>query len=224
MAMTGLQIFKLLPKTNCGECGVPTCMAFAMKLAAKSADLASCPYASEEAKKVIGAASKPPIRLVKIGPPEREVLIGNETVMFRHDKTFVHPVGDVRLPLSPDEIARRKESLRQLIELFDELNAEARRDFPGGLAPDHSARRAGEGRGRSRRGVKHCDQSVVVPLGTKSLGRAVGRWVGERTNSDKQVGPTDARHERVGAVPSWPRGFVKGAFSNAPSMTDFEEG
>jgi acetyl-CoA decarbonylase/synthase complex subunit gamma len=91
MAMTGLQIFKLLPKTNCGECNVPTCMAFAMKLAAKNADLAACPYASEEAKKVIGAASKPPIRLMKIGPPGREVLIGNETVMFRHDKTFVHP-------------------------------------------------------------------------------------------------------------------------------------
>ena len=89
--MTGLQIFKLLPKTNCGECGVPTCMAFAMKLGAKNADLAACPYASEEAKKTIGAASKPPIRLVKIGPPEHEVLIGNETVMFRHDKTFVHP-------------------------------------------------------------------------------------------------------------------------------------
>ncbi len=91
MAMTGLQIFKLLPKTNCGECGVPTCMAFAMKLAAKNAELAACPYASEEAIKTVGAASKPPIRLVKIGPTEREVLIGNETVMFRHDKTFVHP-------------------------------------------------------------------------------------------------------------------------------------
>ena len=91
MALTGLQIFKLLPKTNCGECGVPTCMAFAMKLAAKNAELAACPYASEEAKKTIGAASKPPIRLVKIGPPEREVAVGNETVMFRHEKTFVHP-------------------------------------------------------------------------------------------------------------------------------------
>ncbi len=91
MALTGLQIFKLLPKTNCGECGIPTCMAFAMKLAAKNADLAACPYASEEAKKTVGAASKPPIRLVKIGPPGREIAVGNETVIFRHEKTFVHP-------------------------------------------------------------------------------------------------------------------------------------
>lgn len=90
MALTGLDIFKLLPKTNCGECGVPTCMAFAMKLAAKNAELAACPYASEEAKSKIGAASKPPIRLVRIGPPGRETEVGNEIVMFRHEKTFVH--------------------------------------------------------------------------------------------------------------------------------------
>ena len=91
MALTGLDIFKLLPKTNCGECGVPTCMAFAMKLAAKNADLSACPYASDEAKTKIGAASKPPIRLVKLGPAEMEVATGNETVIFRHEKTFVHP-------------------------------------------------------------------------------------------------------------------------------------
>jgi acetyl-CoA decarbonylase/synthase complex subunit gamma len=91
MALSGLDIFKLLPKTNCGECGVPTCMAFAMKLAAKNAELAACPYASEEAKAKIGAASKPPIRLVKIGPPGAAVAVGHETVMFRHEKTFVHP-------------------------------------------------------------------------------------------------------------------------------------
>jgi acetyl-CoA decarbonylase/synthase complex subunit gamma len=90
MALTGLDIFKLLPRTNCGECGVPTCMAFAMKLAAKNAELAACPYASEEAKTKIGAASKPPIRLVRIGPPGHEVAVGNEIVMFRHEKTFVH--------------------------------------------------------------------------------------------------------------------------------------
>lgn len=92
MALTGLDIFKLLPKTNCGECGVPTCMAFAMKLAAKNVELSACPYPSEEAVTKIGAASRPPIRLVKIGPADAEVVLGNETVMFRHEKTFVHPV------------------------------------------------------------------------------------------------------------------------------------
>lgn len=105
MALTGLDIFKLLPKTNCGECGVPTCMAFAMKLAAKNVELSACPYPSEEAVTKIGAASKPPIRLVKIGQGENEVTLGNETVMFRHEKTFVHPTAfafafsDLQLPM-----------------------------------------------------------------------------------------------------------------------------
>ena len=93
MALSGLEIFKLLPKTNCKECGVPTCMAFAMKLAQKKAELSECPYASEQAKAALGAASKPPIRLVKIGVGAKSLEIGNETVMFRHEKTFFHQTG-----------------------------------------------------------------------------------------------------------------------------------
>jgi acetyl-CoA decarbonylase/synthase complex subunit gamma len=92
MTLSGLDIFKLLPKTNCGECGVPTCLALAMKLAQKKAELKDCPYASEEAKAALGAASEPPIRLVKIGGAH-PVEVGNETVMFRHEKTFVHEPG-----------------------------------------------------------------------------------------------------------------------------------
>ncbi len=91
MALSGLDIFKLLPKTNCGECGVSTCMAFAMKMASKSAELSQCPYVSDEAKDKLGAASKPPMRLVKIGPADSEVQTGAEVVIFRHEKTFVHP-------------------------------------------------------------------------------------------------------------------------------------
>jgi len=92
MALSGLDIFKLLPKTNCGDCGIPTCMAFAMKLAQKKAELSECPHASEEAKATLGAASEPPIRLVKIGGANA-FEAGDETVMFRHEKTFFHPAG-----------------------------------------------------------------------------------------------------------------------------------
>jgi acetyl-CoA decarbonylase/synthase complex subunit gamma len=92
MALSGLDIFKLLPQTNCGDCGVPTCMAFAMKLAQKKAELSTCPHASEEAKSTLGAASEPPIRLVKIGA-SNSLEVGNETVMFRHEKTFFHQTG-----------------------------------------------------------------------------------------------------------------------------------
>jgi acetyl-CoA decarbonylase/synthase complex subunit gamma len=89
MALTGLQIQKLLPNTNCKECGSNTCLAFAMKLAAKKADLALCPYASDEAKRVMGAASEPPVKLIELGP-DGGLKLGAETVLYRHEKTFVH--------------------------------------------------------------------------------------------------------------------------------------
>ena len=76
MALTGLEIFKLLPKTNCGDCGVPTCLAFAMKLAQKKAELSECPHVSDEAKSILGAASEPPMRLLKIGAGTEAIDIG----------------------------------------------------------------------------------------------------------------------------------------------------
>ncbi|MBA3029161.1 MAG: acetyl-CoA decarbonylase/synthase complex subunit gamma [Desulfobacteraceae bacterium] len=91
MALTGIQIFKLLPKTNCKECGVPTCLAFAMNLASGKAELDSCPYVSEEAKAQLAEASAPPIRPVVIGKGVRKVTTGGETVQYRHEKTFFNP-------------------------------------------------------------------------------------------------------------------------------------
>ena len=93
MGLTGIQIFKLLPKTNCGECGIPTCLAFAMNLASGKAELDSCPYVSDEAREELAQASAPPIRQVAIGAGERALKIGGETVMFRHEKTFYNPTG-----------------------------------------------------------------------------------------------------------------------------------
>ncbi|MFH0926757.1 MAG: acetyl-CoA decarbonylase/synthase complex subunit gamma [bacterium] len=93
MAFTGIQIFKYLPKKNCGECKHPTCLAFAMKLAASQAKLEACPYVSEEGKAVLAEASAPPIRLVKIGQGDFSHEVGEETVLFRHDKKFFHTPG-----------------------------------------------------------------------------------------------------------------------------------
>lgn len=119
MALSGLDIFKLLPKTNCGDCGVPTCMAFAMKLAQKRSELSECPHASEEAKATLGAASEPPIRLVKIGGSQ-QLEIGNETVMFRHEKTFFHQTGiAIQLRTSEDE-----EQLFSKIKEIESYNVE----------------------------------------------------------------------------------------------------
>jgi acetyl-CoA decarbonylase/synthase complex subunit gamma len=90
MALTALEIFKLLPKTNCGDCGVPTCLAFAMKLANKQAELSACPHVSDEAKSTLDASSQPPQKLIKFGSGDTEVQIGNETELFRHEKKFFY--------------------------------------------------------------------------------------------------------------------------------------
>ncbi len=110
MGLTGLDIFKQLPKTNCGDCGVPTCLAFAMKLAQKQASLDQCPHVTEDAKTALDGASAPPIKLVTIGDGERKLAIGNETVLFRHEETFHHPTGIAVLvddSLVEEELAAR---------------------------------------------------------------------------------------------------------------------
>ncbi len=108
MALKALDIYKLLPKKNCKECGDPTCLTFAMKLAGGKADVDLCPYLDENAKAVLGATTRPPIRLVKIGVGERTFAVGEEFVLYRHEKTFYHPPGiifKVQDTQTPEEIA-----------------------------------------------------------------------------------------------------------------------
>jgi acetyl-CoA decarbonylase/synthase complex subunit gamma len=107
MALSGLDIFKQLPKTNCGDCGVPTCLAFAMKLAQGQADLAQCPHVSDEAVAALGEAAAPPMRAVTVGVGDMAFTVGEETVLFRHDKTFVNPCAigfELQSSASDDEI------------------------------------------------------------------------------------------------------------------------
>jgi len=93
MALSGIQIYKLLPKTNCRDCGFPTCLAFAMKLAAKQVDLALCPHVSEESQAELSESAAPPIRLIELSSNGHEVKAGNEVVLFRHEKTFYNMPG-----------------------------------------------------------------------------------------------------------------------------------
>ncbi|RJP28680.1 MAG: acetyl-CoA decarbonylase/synthase complex subunit gamma [Candidatus Omnitrophota bacterium] len=93
MALSGLDIYKLLPKTNCKECGFATCLAFAMQLAKKAVTIDKCPFISSESKKILEESGQPPIKLVSIGSGENKLDIGNETVLFRHEEKFHHPAG-----------------------------------------------------------------------------------------------------------------------------------
>jgi acetyl-CoA decarbonylase/synthase complex subunit gamma len=117
MAMTGIQIFKLLPKTNCKDCGSPTCLAFAMGLAAGKAELDSCPHVSEESKAVLAESSAPPIRTVTIGTGDDALKVGGELVLFRHEKTFYNPTGIgvlVTDAMSDDEVQQKVDAASKL--------------------------------------------------------------------------------------------------------------
>jgi acetyl-CoA decarbonylase/synthase complex subunit gamma len=143
MPLTGLQVFKLLPNTNCRECGYPTCLAFAMKLAAGKESLAKCPYASPEACAALGAASAPPIRGVTVGRGPRAITVGEETVFFRHEKTFVRRPGLFRVLNSASDLdAWRALRIERAGEVF-QVDGVAIPESPG--SPDAAAAAAERG-------------------------------------------------------------------------------
>jgi acetyl-CoA decarbonylase/synthase complex subunit gamma len=119
MAMTGMDIYKNLPKTNCKECGFPTCLAFAMQVAAKQKALTDCPQLSEEAKEAFSDASAPPMKLVHIGPAgEAGFEVGQETVMFRHEEKFHHSPAlavTIAAALSDEEAAARMDGINKAV-------------------------------------------------------------------------------------------------------------
>jgi len=117
MALSGLDIYKLLPKTNCRECGFVTCLAFAMQLAKRAVSIDKCPYLTEEAKKMLEASSLPPIKLVSIGAGEHKLEVGNESVLFRHEEKFHHPCGlgfIIEDNLTDTEIKQKLEKIHKL--------------------------------------------------------------------------------------------------------------
>ena len=114
MALSGLQIYKLLPKTNCKDCGFPTCLAFAMKLAAQQVELDACPHVSDEAKEALSAAAAPPIRLIKLGTGDHEFQVGNETVLYRHEKTFFNKPGLTLRVKDTEDAAAIAEKIEQV--------------------------------------------------------------------------------------------------------------
>ena len=108
MALSGIQIYKMLPQTNCKECGFPTCLAFAMKLAAKQVELGACPYVSEASKKQLAESAAPPIRLITLKANGTETKVGNEVCLFRHEKTFYNKPGlFIRVKASDPELAKK---------------------------------------------------------------------------------------------------------------------
>jgi len=118
MPVAGSEIVKLLPgRRPCKDCGFPTCFAFAMKLASGGATVDKCPYLSEEVKAKLLDLLAPPIKLVAIGSGENAVKIGNEEVIYRHEKTFVHSPGIALLISDKEDNAKIDEKIKKIKEL-----------------------------------------------------------------------------------------------------------
>ncbi len=130
MALTGIEILKMLPKKNCGECGVPTCLAFAMKVAAGQAEIGACPYVSDEVKEKVSEASAPPIRTIILGSGEDRFVFGGETCLYRHEKRFEHPTGIavlVSTDMDDKDVEGRMD--RFLALRYDRVGVELRADM-----------------------------------------------------------------------------------------------
>ncbi len=118
MPVAGSEIVKLLPgRRPCKDCGFPTCFAFAMKLASGGATVDKCPYLSEETKAKLLDLLAPPIKLVTIGSGENAVKIGNEEVIYRHEKTFVHSPGIVLLISDKEDNAKIEGKIKKIREM-----------------------------------------------------------------------------------------------------------
>jgi len=118
MPIAGSEIVKMLPgRKPCKDCGFPTCFAFAMKLASGGATVDKCPYLSEEVKAKLLDLLAPPIKLVTIGSGENALKIGNEEVIYRHEKTFVHSPGIALLISDKDDKAKIEGKIKKIKEL-----------------------------------------------------------------------------------------------------------
>ncbi|MDP6045885.1 MAG: acetyl-CoA decarbonylase/synthase complex subunit gamma [Phycisphaerae bacterium] len=115
MALTGLDIYKKLPKENCKECGVPTCLAFAMKVASGQESLDKCPKLDEAAMGDLSDASAPPQRLIKIGGEANTIEIGQETVLYRHDEKFHHPTAIAMQLSDASDVPGACEAFKKLV-------------------------------------------------------------------------------------------------------------
>lgn len=112
--LTGIGIYKLLPKTNCGECNFPTCMAFAMQVASKKVALEACPHVSQAAKQELAESAAPPMRTVTVGAGPRAIQIGGETVLFRHEEKFHHPTAFAIRVKDTDDVAAEVKAIHNL--------------------------------------------------------------------------------------------------------------
>jgi len=180
MALTAMAIYKNLPKTNCGDCKFPTCMAFAMQVAAKQKPLTDCPHLSDQAKGEFSEASAPPMKLVRVGAAGGVGFdIGQETVMHRHEEKFRNqPAIAVRVAasLSDDQALARIEQINkaQFVRVGQPLGVKAAAVDVEGLGTDKAAARV------KALAAKSCVPFVVMAQDAAAIAAAVGAIADKR--------------------------------------------
>jgi acetyl-CoA decarbonylase/synthase complex subunit gamma len=118
MPISGSEIVKMLPgRKPCKDCGFPTCFAYAMKLASGGATLEKCPYLAPEVKAKLEDLLAPAMKLVTIGSGDKKVQVGNEEVIYRHEKTYIHPPGIALLISDKEDGAKVEEKIKKIKEL-----------------------------------------------------------------------------------------------------------
>jgi len=179
MALTGLEIYKHLPKTNCKDCGIPTCLAFAMKMAAKQVALEKCPHVTEAGKAALESASRPPIQLVVIGTEQAEVKIGNETQLYRHEEKFYRPTAvaiRVSDALDGKALAERLEAIGRLS--FERVGTRIRAEL---IAVDNVSGDAGKFERAARLAAEQTGRAcVLISARADHLKRAATALAGRR--------------------------------------------
>ncbi|MEM0216310.1 MAG: acetyl-CoA decarbonylase/synthase complex subunit gamma [Candidatus Bathyarchaeia archaeon] len=112
--LSPIDVYKLLPKTNCKECGEENCMAFATKLVNRDIQLEKCkPLLTKEYEKAYQQLKdllKPAVKEVVIGEGERSIKVGGKLVMYRHELTYFNPTAiaiDVTDEMPEEEILNR---------------------------------------------------------------------------------------------------------------------
>ncbi|MCL0029847.1 acetyl-CoA decarbonylase/synthase complex subunit gamma [Dehalococcoidia bacterium] len=131
MPIKGTDVAKKLPqRKGCKDCGFPTCFAFAMKLASGGATVDKCPYLSEEIRAELEDALAPPIKLVTVGSGEGALKIGNEEVIYRHEKTFAHAPGIAVLISDKEDEGGVEDKIAKMKELqFERVGLTLRADL-----------------------------------------------------------------------------------------------
>jgi acetyl-CoA decarbonylase/synthase complex subunit gamma len=112
--LSPIDVYMLLPKTNCKKCGLENCMAFATKLVNREIALELCTplleKQSEKAYQKLWDMLKPPVKEVTIGTGDKAVKIGGKLVMYRHELAYFNPTAiaiDVTDEMPEEEILLR---------------------------------------------------------------------------------------------------------------------